>query len=110
MYNSNLPFFYHSPFSSRNFASRNIPRNIQKPQSPSPQKFQGSSQSTLKAKSQTQTNNQNNTINNSEVLFEIFGLKIHFDDILIICILLFLYQEGIQDEYLFIALILLLLS
>lgn len=47
---------------------------------------------------------------NDDVLFEILGLKIYFDDVLIICILLFLYQEGIQDEYLFIALILLLLS
>lgn len=47
---------------------------------------------------------------NDDVLFEIFGLKIYFDDVLILCILLFLYQEGIQDQYLFIALILLLLS
>lgn len=46
----------------------------------------------------------------SDVLFEIFGLKIYFDDVLIISILLFLYSEGIQDEYLFISLILLLLS
>ena len=46
----------------------------------------------------------------SEVLFEIFGLKIYFDDLLLLCILFFLYQEGIQDEYLFIALMLLLLS
>lgn len=46
----------------------------------------------------------------SEILFEIFGLKIYFDDVLILCILLFLYQEEIHDEYLFIALILLLLS
>ncbi len=45
-----------------------------------------------------------------DVLFEIFGLNIYFDDVLIICILLFLYQEGIQDEYLFICLILLLLN
>lgn len=45
-----------------------------------------------------------------DVLFEIFGLKIYFDDLLLICIIFFLYQEGIQDEYLFIALILLLLS
>ena len=51
-----------------------------------------------------------NSKDNDDVLFEIFGLKIYFDDVLIICILLFLYQEGIQDEYLFIALILLLLS
>ena len=49
-------------------------------------------------------------INPDEVLFEILGLKIYFDDLLIICILLFLYQEGIKDQYLFISLILLLLS
>jgi len=48
--------------------------------------------------------------NNDNFIFEIWGLKIYFDDLLIICILLFLYQEGIKDEYLFIGLILLLLS
>lgn len=42
--------------------------------------------------------------------FEIFGLKLYFDDILIICLLFFLYNEGVQDQGLFIALILLLLS
>lgn len=63
--------------------------------------------STLKHTSQKEPNNNDD---NNEVLFEILGLKIYFDDVLIICILLFLYQEGIHDEYLFIALILLLLS
>ena len=48
--------------------------------------------------------------NTNEPIFEIFGLKIFFDDILIICILFFLYEEGIKDEYLFIALIFLLLN
>ena len=43
-------------------------------------------------------------------IFEIFGLKLHFDDILIICLLFFLYLEGVKDEWLFISLILLLLS
>lgn len=42
--------------------------------------------------------------------FEIFGLKLHFDDLLIICILFFLYQEDVKDTYLYISLILLLLS
>ena len=53
--------------------------------------------------------NENKQTSN-EFLFEILGIKIFFDDILLICILLFLYQEGINDEFLFIALILLLLS
>lgn len=43
-------------------------------------------------------------------IFEIFGLKIHLDDALIICILFFLYQEKIKDDGLFLILILLLLT
>lgn len=42
--------------------------------------------------------------------FEIFGLKLYFDDILLICIIFFLYNEGVKDQWLFITLILLLLS
>ena len=46
----------------------------------------------------------------SETFFEIFGLKLFFDDVLILCILYFLYTEEIKNEELFICLILLLLS
>lgn len=42
--------------------------------------------------------------------FELFGLKLYFDDILLISLIFFLYNEGVKDEGLFIALILLLLS
>lgn len=42
--------------------------------------------------------------------FEIFGLKLYFDDILLICMIFFLYNEGVKDQMLFISLILLLLS
>ena len=42
--------------------------------------------------------------------FEIFGIKLYYDDILLICLIFFLYQEDVDDPYLFIALILLLLS
>ena len=47
---------------------------------------------------------------NSTEYFEILGLKLHFDDLLIIALLFFLYQENVKDTYLYIALILLLLS
>jgi len=47
---------------------------------------------------------------NNDILFEIFGIKLYFDDILLICLIFFLYNEGVQDQFLFIALILLLLS
>lgn len=42
--------------------------------------------------------------------FEIFGLKLHSDDVLLMGLLFFLYNEKVDDQYLFIALILLLLS
>ena len=50
------------------------------------------------------------SIESSESFFEIFGLKLYFDDILIICILFFLYNEKVHDDELFICLILLLFS
>lgn len=43
-------------------------------------------------------------------IFEIFGIKLYFDDILLISLIFFLYSEGVEDNLLFIALILLLLS
>ena len=45
-----------------------------------------------------------------DILFEIFGLKLYYDDVLLICLIFFLYQEGVKDQYLFFALVLLLLS
>ena len=43
-------------------------------------------------------------------LFQIFGINLYYDDILLVCLIFFLYQEGVKDEGLFLALILLLLS
>lgn len=51
--------------------------------------------------------------NNEELgnpIFEIFGIKLYFDDVLIIALMFFLYSEGVSDNLLFIALALLLLS
>ena len=47
---------------------------------------------------------------NENDCFEIFGITLHFDDVLLICLLFFLYNEGVNDQFLFISLILLLLS
>lgn len=49
-------------------------------------------------------------LKNDQAFFEILGIKLYFDDILLLCLIFFLYSEGVQDQYLFIALILLLLS
>lgn len=55
---------------------------------------------------------KNNSKSNPDknYFFELFGLKLYFDDILLICIIFFLYQEGVKDDELFISLILLLLT
>lgn len=45
-----------------------------------------------------------------EELFNLFGIKLYHDDILLISLIFFLYQEDVKDQYLFFALILLLLS
>ena len=45
-----------------------------------------------------------------KAIFEILGIKLYFDDLLLLCLIFFLYTEGVQDQYLLIALILLLLS
>lgn len=47
---------------------------------------------------------------NEKPIFEIFGLELYFDDILIIALIFFLYNEGVRDNLLFISLVLLLLS
>lgn len=50
---------------------------------------------------------------NNEVdapLFDLFGLKLYFDDILLLGLLFVLYSEGVDDTNLYIALVLLLMS
>ena len=46
----------------------------------------------------------------SEYFLEIFGLHLYFDDILILCLLFFLYTEEVKDYELFLCLIFLLIS
>lgn len=45
-----------------------------------------------------------------EDFFNLFGLKLYNDDLLLIGLIFFLYKEDVKDQYLFFALILLLLS
>ena len=44
------------------------------------------------------------------VWFDLFGIKLYFDDVLILSLLFFLYKEEVKDEGLFLALLLLLIS
>lgn len=45
-----------------------------------------------------------------EPIIEIIGIQLYLDDIIILGLLFFLYKENVQDELLFLSLILLLLS
>lgn len=47
---------------------------------------------------------------NNDYLFDLLGLKIYNDDILLVSLIYFLYSEGVKDDGLFLVLILLLLS
>ena len=69
-------------------------------------------QTDLPLKIEKSKNTDNNEQNNRDEreFFEIFGIRLYFDDILILCLLYFLYKEDVHDEMLFFALILLLIS
>lgn len=65
----------------------------------------------ISEQSATNSTDKNRSSKNEEpYLFDLFGIKLYFDDILLICLIFFLYNEGVKDEGLFFALILLLLS
>lgn len=99
----NFPFFG-LPF-YRNYYNRPYYTNKQ---------FSDNSNNTVNEddkKNSTTNNNSSSTINNNyEPFINILGINLYSDDILILCILLSLYLEGVKDEMLFISLILLLLS
>lgn len=48
--------------------------------------------------------------NNELPLFEMFGIHLFLDDVIIICILIFLYKEEVSDQMLYISLFLLLIA
>ena len=54
--------------------------------------------------------NSSESVGKDDFVFELFGIKFHQDDLLLIGLIFFLYTEGVKDDFLFIALILLLLS
>lgn len=43
-------------------------------------------------------------------IFELMGIELFLDDIIIVCLLIFLYQEEVEDQMLYLALVMLLFS
>lgn len=98
------PYPYHS-----NFRNINRSQNVRKPYSPS--NFSNCNTENISNLNNSNFDNKKDLPNdNFNDFFEILGLKLTFDDLLIVCILFFLYKEDVKDTYLYIALILLLLS
>ena len=88
-----------------------LSKNYQAPYSNNYYKYQDSSSSNNKYQTNSKKEIEEEKENSQEPeLFEIFGIKLYFDDILLICLIFFLYNEGVKDQYLFISLILLLLT
>ncbi len=55
-------------------------------------------------------NNSRSSEKTDTVWFDLFGIKLYFDDVLIHSLLFFLYKEEVKDEGLFLALVMLLIS
>lgn len=119
-YNNNY-YRYYRPYLSTNF--RNSPDASQHYPSEDKSSFNHSSHENDSKKNSTKEekssryysfgpiNFKNPLFNDiEEPIFEILGIELYLDDIIILGLLFFLYQEGVQDEMLFISLILLLLS
>ena len=101
----NFPFFPH--FYSRPYYS--YPQNAHpKNKSEYHNNRENSLHNNIMETSPDNKNPKDDDYNNN--IIEILGIKLHQDDILLICLIFFLYQEGVKDEFLFIVLILLLLT
>lgn len=94
------PRFFPYYYRNRNYYRQNITPNRDK-----------ENQNEKEPPKKGRPNQDNHSFGNTDSpVFEIFGIQLFFDDILLISLIFFLYNEGVQDQFLFIALILLLLS
>lgn len=83
--------------------------HLEKTYKPTKQKEEKTSSSIAIAENSPRNQKKENPEEDPEIL-NIFGVSLHTDDILIIGLLIFLYIEEVDDPYLFVCLILLLLS
>ncbi len=102
------PYYYQDRYGRIPYGTYNVQSNSKQEQEYNRQMYQKQEQAKVKEK--LKQSEANNRLSEEEPIFEIFGIKLHFDDILIIALIFFLYNEGVKDNYLFISLILLLLS
>ena len=114
-----FPFFYNTNYYNslgsygiNSFAQKNnLNSNIKNTSNLNNNTTLQNPNATYKIKNNLESRKKNNWKSNTDnYFFELFGLKLYFDDVLLICLIFFLYDEGVRDNELFISLILLLLS
>ena len=111
-----FPFFrpnmYYNPYRKPYYNYNNIPNNLGN--SPKYNNCESYSNNKTVQAQGLHPHKEDFTSNSSDSpqgqYFDIFGIRLYFDDILILCLLFFLYQEEVNDQLLFMALLLLLLS
>ena len=112
----NFPYFgypYHNPYyqyynKQRNYVDiqKNISNTENCPEISTPEKADEKNvQGDLTS---LDTNNQNT--DGDSPIFEIFGIKLYSDDLIILAVLFLLYEQNVKDEMLYIILFLLLFS
>lgn len=120
MYSRNYYPFIHKPsgFNSQQNSKYYRPSKYgnterDKSQYTRPQNFNNIGNSSNYSKNDNSNNVTEDTASTSnmyEQYFEIFGMKLYFDDLLILALIFFLYKEDVKDSSLFIILFLLLLG
>lgn len=117
-----LPPFFGFPRQNPNtyhtyYSKNNNMKNEKKPYFPNVsqnnfrENFSVSNKNIENQKKSNETNNfdtNNYSSCEHEEMFNICGIKLSFDDLLIICLLLFLYSENVKDNFLYLALLSLL--
>lgn len=98
--NFNIPFFNPSYFYNRPYCyNSNITKNEHINKTPPTERIE-----------EKKYSDKNTSNSSSEYFFELFGLHLYLDDVILICLLFFLYSENVTDDGIFICLILLLLT
>ena len=91
------PFQYYNPYRKNNFS--NYTQHVHTPEPPV-----SSNNNSCNDKSHSKPSKKD------DYWLDVFGIKLYYDDVLILSLLFFLYKEEVKDEWLFLALVLLLIS
>lgn len=110
----NFPFLgypYNYPYYRYyNRYNPNIKDTTNNRQSKNQEKNKEEQDSITNSKEISNTINSRSYSESDQAIFEIFGIKLYLDDLIIIGLLFFLYQQNVNDEMLYVILFLLLFS